>query len=79
MILDRFLRGWTEALELMTVGSKWEIYLPASLAYGEHGTIIKVPSAEEMKAGKQVEVIKAEDAEKAAAAAQTNQTNANKN
>jgi hypothetical protein len=41
--------------------------------------IIKVPSAEEMKAGKKVEVIKAEDAEKAAAAAQANQTNTNKN
>jgi FKBP-type peptidyl-prolyl cis-trans isomerase len=27
--------GWTEALKLMTVGSKWKIYLPASLGYGE--------------------------------------------
>ncbi len=29
--------GWTEALQLMPVGSKWEVYLPASIAYGERG------------------------------------------
>lgn len=29
--------GWTEALQLMPVGSKWKIYLPHHLAYGEHG------------------------------------------
>lgn len=29
--------GWIEALKLMKVGSKWEIYIPANLAYGEHG------------------------------------------
>jgi FKBP-type peptidyl-prolyl cis-trans isomerase FklB len=29
--------GWTEALKLMKPGSKWIIYLPASLAYGETG------------------------------------------
>jgi FKBP-type peptidyl-prolyl cis-trans isomerase FklB len=29
--------GWTEALKLMKVGSKWELYIPASLAYGEQG------------------------------------------
>jgi FKBP-type peptidyl-prolyl cis-trans isomerase len=27
--------GWTEALKMMTVGSKWKIYLPANLGYGE--------------------------------------------
>jgi FKBP-type peptidyl-prolyl cis-trans isomerase FklB len=31
------IRGWTEALLLMPVGSKWELYIPASLAYGEAG------------------------------------------
>lgn len=29
--------GWTEALKLMPVGSVWELYIPASLAYGEQG------------------------------------------
>ncbi|HNZ68876.1 MAG: FKBP-type peptidyl-prolyl cis-trans isomerase [Prolixibacteraceae bacterium] len=32
------IQGWVEALQLMPVGSKWKIYLPASLAYGERGT-----------------------------------------
>lgn len=29
--------GWTEALQLMTVGSKWQLFVPASLAYGAQG------------------------------------------
>jgi FKBP-type peptidyl-prolyl cis-trans isomerase FklB len=29
--------GWTEALKLMPVGSKWKLYIPASLGYGEQG------------------------------------------
>lgn len=90
--------GWTEALEKMTVGSKWELYIPSNLAYGPNGRppvigpsetlifdvellsisqappapprqpltsdIIRVPSAQEMKNGAQVETIKATDVEK---------------
>jgi FKBP-type peptidyl-prolyl cis-trans isomerase FklB len=29
------IKGWTEALQLMPVGSKWQLFVPASLAYGE--------------------------------------------
>ncbi len=35
--LNRVIRGWTEALQLMPVGSVFEIYLPAELSYGERG------------------------------------------
>jgi FKBP-type peptidyl-prolyl cis-trans isomerase FklB len=92
------IQGWTEALQLMKTGSKWELYLPASLAYGDNGfgqkiepgstllfelellgveappaatpqqpltsDIIRVPSAEELKNGAKIEVIKPEDVEK---------------
>ena len=87
------IRGWTEALTQMKVGSKWELYVPSELAYGDAGRppriepgstliftlellaiqhpqpvtsdIIKVPSADEMKRGATVEIIKPEDAQKA--------------
>ena len=89
---NQLIRGWTEALQMMTVGSKWELYLPAALAYGDRAAgplvepgstlifemelvgidtpqpltsdIIRVPSAEELKAGAKIEVLKPEDVEK---------------
>lgn len=35
--LDGVIKGWQEAVQLMPVGSKWEIYVPAALGYGERG------------------------------------------
>jgi len=31
------IAGWTEALQLMAVGSKWQLFIPSALAYGEMG------------------------------------------
>jgi FKBP-type peptidyl-prolyl cis-trans isomerase len=103
--VSRVVKGWTAALESMKVGSKWDIWLPSSLGYGDVGNaniepgatlvfevellgiepppapappaqpltsdIIKVPSAEELKKGAKIEVIKAEDAAKQAQQSQT--------
>jgi FKBP-type peptidyl-prolyl cis-trans isomerase FklB len=105
--VNRVVRGWSEALQMMKTGSKWELYVPSTLAYGDTGygpqvepgstlifevelvgveapqppptaqpltsDIIRVPSAEELKAGAKIEVLKPEDVEKATRAA-TNKT-----
>jgi len=106
--VTRVVRGWIEALEMMKVGSKWELYLPAALAYGDRGyppdiapgaalvfemelvgieppapppapaqpltsDIIRVPSAEELKKGAKIEVLKPEDVEKARKEAEKNE------
>jgi FKBP-type peptidyl-prolyl cis-trans isomerase FklB len=98
--VTRVVRGWTEALQMMKMGSKWELFIPAALAYGDMGNpniepgstlifeielvstespapatpapppqpltsdIIRVPSADELKKGAKIEVIKAEELEK---------------
>jgi FKBP-type peptidyl-prolyl cis-trans isomerase FklB len=37
--------GWTEALQLMKTGSKWQLFIPSSLAYGEKGPGMIGPNA----------------------------------
>jgi len=36
--VNQVISGWTEALQLMKVGSKWKLYIPAGLAYGKQGS-----------------------------------------
>ena len=35
--VNRVIPGWTEALQLMQVGDKWRLFIPADLAYGDKG------------------------------------------
>ena len=103
--VGRVFPGWREALKLMKTGSKWRLFIPSNLAYGQNGLgtripgnetlildvellsivhaqpqsaaaprsaanppltsdIIKVPSAEELKKGAKIEIIKPEDVQK---------------
>ncbi len=41
--VDRVIRGWTEALQHMKVGSKWQLFIPSELAYGDRGAPPNIP------------------------------------
>ena len=41
--VNQVIAGWTEALQLMSEGSEWELYIPYQLAYGEAGAHGAIP------------------------------------
>ena len=41
--VNQVIPGWSEALPLMKTGAKWQLFVPAGLAYGEHGAGRDIP------------------------------------
>jgi FKBP-type peptidyl-prolyl cis-trans isomerase len=41
--VNQVIKGWTEALPLMKTGAKWQLFVPAALAYGDHGAGREIP------------------------------------
>lgn len=41
---EQVIAGWTEAMQLMVEGDKWELYIPSSLGYGEQGAGADIPA-----------------------------------
>jgi FKBP-type peptidyl-prolyl cis-trans isomerase FklB len=78
--LNGVIPAWREALKLMPKGSKWEIYAPASLAYGERGTHGKIgPNATLIFTIELVDVQKASSQAPKTNATSSNSSNDNAN
>jgi FKBP-type peptidyl-prolyl cis-trans isomerase FklB len=41
--LGGVIKGWTEILQLMTIGAHWKVYIPSELGYGERGAGGSIP------------------------------------
>ena len=41
--VGQVIKGWSEAIQLMPVGSKWQLFVPSDLAYGQHGAGADIP------------------------------------
>ena len=41
--MNRVIPGWTEALQMMSVGSKWQLVIPSNLGYGANGAGDLIP------------------------------------
>ncbi len=41
--VESVIAGWKEAIPMMKEGSKWQLFIPAELAYGERGALPTIP------------------------------------